>query len=464
MDNRQLQIIRTRVEQIREESPWMEEYEIEAIICSEFSLSEFDSTSFLSTVHSVVDSGPKVPPPLPEEITMSDRLIEHYSEIQPDAIGKFGAYEGVKTGPAQRRDVATRALYDLAKAAESDEASSAIVAKARETISQNIRRESNRIGLTLLLSHIIQVALSFVLVVFTVLIMGWTLDEVYNFITQPSSMALLHAGLLLLAFAFPFVTYIFIHKLPIGEIIPLHKLRRGELLPMVGMGLAMMMADGVLCNYINYPGAVRGANYSYEAVSFGNNPNDMILTFVCLGIIPALIETFVFDGVILQVMRRRGGDGFALVISSVFYALMTTNFVEMPGAFLTNLMLGYLVIFSGSLVPAVAVRLVERILFFGVTQLGFIVSDTTIVQYIDCFITIILIACGIVGFFLLIARFPELFMLKKSDPCLTMWQKIKLSVLRIPVLILMLIAIVSSLMQVFDIDTILTQMEKFIYE
>lgn len=464
MDNQQLQIIKTRVEQIREESPWMEEYEIEAVICSEFSLAEFDSTSLLSTVQSVVNSDNKLPPPLPEELTVEDRLIENYSEIQPDVIGKFGAYEGKKTGPAQRRDVATRALYDLAKAAESDEASSAVVAKARETISVNIKSEADRLGITLLLSTLIQAAISLAIVIFTIIVMGWSLDDVYEFITQPSSMALLHAGLLLLAFAFPFITYIFIHKLPVSEMIPLHKTRRGELPPMIGMGLALMMVNGCICNYIKYPGSLRGANYSYEAVSFGTSASDILLTLFCLAILPALIETFVFDGVVLQVLRRRGGDGFALVVSSLLYAIMTTNFVEMPGAFVTNLMLGYLVIFSGSLFPAMAARLIERLLYFGITQLGFFFSNTMIVQYIDCFVTILIIGIGIVSFLVLIKRFPELFMLKKSDPCLTMAQKIHMAMLRVPILLLVLIAVISSLIQIFDLDTILSAMETILYE
>lgn len=461
MDKRQMEIIRTRVEQIREESPWMEEYEIEAIICSEFSLTEFDTTSVISTVESVVGSAQREI--ITEDSALPERLIENYSEIQPDAIGKFAAYEGVKTGPAQRRDVATRALYDLAKAAESDEASAAVVEKARETITANIQGESDRIGITLILSLAIQAAISLVLVIFTVLIMGWTLDEVYDFITKPSSMALLHAGLLLLAFGFPFITYIFVHKLPINEIIPLHKLRQGELLPMIGMGLSMMMVEGCISNYVNYPGAVRGANYSYDIVSFGNTWTDAILTFLCLGVIPALIETFVFDGVILQTMRRRGGDGFALFFSSAMFALMTTNFVEMPGAFLTNLMLGYLVIFSGSLIPAVAVRLTERVLFFGITQTGFIIQNTHVVQYVDCIVTILLIVLGIVSFFVLLSRFPELFMLKKSDPCLTIGQKLRLSFTRWSIAVIAAISLAASLVQLFDLDSILTAVEKVLF-
>ena len=487
MDNQQREIIRTRIKQIREESPWMEEYEIEAIICAEFSLVELDSSlmqdgpapqpqraySSAQAVRSTVNANspsqvaPEVPAAKTSAVvnmanTMDERLLENYSEIQKDAIGKFGAYEGRNTGPAQRRDMATRALYDLVKAAETNNEASAVVDKARAVISKNIRQECDRVGITLLISESVQVAIGLIITIFTVLVMGWNLDEVYNFVTQPSSMALLHAGLLLLAFAFPFVAYLFIHKLPIDEMIPLHKLRSGELLPMVGMGLGVMMVEGAISNYIKYPGVVRGANYSFDAVSFGNNAGDMLLTLFGMGIIPALIETFVFNGVILQVMRRRGGDGFALIVSSLLYMILTANFVEMPGAFISSLILGYMVVFSGSLLPAVVTRLVERLLFFAITQMGFLVNDTTIVQYVDCFVTIVLIALGIVSFIVQIQRFPELFVVKRSDPCLTIPQKLGLAVTRVPIIILIVLAVLSSVVQLIDLDSILTLFEEYI--
>lgn len=488
MDNQQREIIRTRIKQIREESPWMEEYEIEAIICAEFSLVELDS----SLMHDAPAAPPQPtftsaaavraaaranspsqveppPTPAPQPSTASNianavdvRLLENYSEIQKDAIGKFGAYEGRNTGPAQRRDIATRALYDLVKAAESNQEASAVVDKARAVISKNIRQECDRVGIALLISEGIQVAIGLLITVFTVLVMGWNLDEVYNFVTKPSSMALMHAGLLLLAFAFPFVAYLFIHKLPLDEMIPLHKLRSGELLPMVGIGLGVMMVEGVISNYVRYPGLVRGANYSFDAVSFGNNAGDMLLTLFGMGIIPALIETFVFNGVILQVMRRRGGDGFALVFSSLLYMILTANFVDMPGAFISSLILGYMVVFSGSLLPAVVTRLVERLLFFGITQMGFLVNNTDTVQYIDCFITIVLIALGIVAFLAQIKEFPEMFVIKRSDPCLTVAQKIRMSVVRVPILILIALAVVTSAVQLFDLDFILAMFEKYV--
>ena len=447
MDNRKLDAVRIRVQQIRAESPWMEDYEIEAIVCTEFDLSSFN----VSEVRAVTDSA--------NALQTSNA---GYDSIREDAIGKFGAYEPVSKGAAQRKDMATRALYTLTEKGN-DQQSRAVLQKAAATIGKNIKRESNRVGFSLLLFIVIEVIISVIIVMFTVSIMGWSIDEVYAFVVKPSNMAMLHAGMLLLGLAFPFLAYLFIHKLPINEMVPLHSLRKGELMPLVWTGLGMMMVDGCISNYISHPDGLRGANYNFDVVSFGSTPIDVLLTFVCLGIIPALIETFVFNGVILQVFRRRGGDGFALVFSSLLFAIMTPNFAEMPGAFLTSLWLGYMVIYSGSLVPAVIVRLAERILFFVVTQMGFLVSDIDFIMYADCFISIIIILIGMVSMATLLKRFPEYFVIKRSDPVLTMGQKLRFGLTRWSIIALMLYSIVFSVIQLFDINEIIERTTTMLY-
>lgn len=449
MNNRYSQIsnaVRDRVIQIRSESPWMEDYEIEAIVCTEFNLDALD----VSDIHALTSS--------------SGGTVLHtgqYNAIKSDAIGKFAAYEPVNKGAAQRRDNATRALYTLTE--QNDSRSAAILSRARSTIGGNIRKESSHVGFSLLLFIVIEVIISVILVFFTIGVMGWSVDELYASITQPRSMALLHAGMLLIGLAFPMLAYIYIHKLPLNEMVPLHNLRKGELGPMVWMGLALMMVDGCFVNYVTHPGGLRGANYSFDVVSFGSNLGDAMLTFFCLGVVPALIESFVFNGVILQVLRRRGGDTFALFMSSILFALLTTNFVEMPGAMLTSMLLGYLTIFSGSLVPAVVVRLLERLLFFGVTQLGFSAGNSELVGYVDSAISVIIMVGGLLAVAKMLKRFPEFFVLKRSDPCLSLAEKLKISVSRWSVVLLMLYSLVFSIIQLFDLDQILSNASTVMY-
>ena len=446
MDNKKLDAVRIRVQQIRAESPWMEDYEIEAIICTEFDLHSFN----VSEVRAITDSNKS-----------QDFQNSGYQAIREDAIGKFGAYEPVNKGKAQRRDIATRALYDLTT--QDDQQARAVVEKARMTIGKNIKKESSHIGFSLLIFVAIEALISVIIVMFTVQTMGWSIDQVYDFTINPRNMAMLHAGILLLGLAFPFLAYLFIHKMPISEMVPLHNLRKGELMPLVWTGLAMTQLNGCIINYLSHPGALRGANYNFDVVSFGSSPVDILLTFAGLGVIPALIETFVFNGVILQAFRRRGGDGFALIISSLLFAILTTNFAEMPGAFVTNLWLGYMVIYSGSLVPAVIVRLGERILFFAITQMGFSVSDINLVMYVDSFISILIILIGLVSLAKLLRRFPEYFVIKRSDPVLTMGQKLGCALSRWSVIALILYSIVFSLVQTYDLSTIIKEASERLY-
>ncbi len=447
MDNRKLEAVRMRVQQIRTESPWMEDYEIEAIVCTEFNLDSFNVSEF----RAVVDKN---------RAPMGHGAV--YSAIKEDAIGKFGAYESVNKGAAQRKDLATRALYTLTENADNTQ-NAAVLKKAAATISNNIKSESGRVGFTLLLFVIMEIVISVVIVMFTVSVMGWSIDEVYDFITKPQSMAMLHGGMLLLGLAFPFLAYLYIHKLPINEMVPLHSLRKGELGPLVWMGLAMMMLDGCFVNYIAHPGAVRGANYSMDVISFGTSAMDILLTFFCLGVIPAIIESFVFNGVILQVLRRRGGDAFALIVSSLLFAILTTNFVEMPGAFLSAMWLGYMVIYSGSLIPAVVVRLIDRLLFFAITQLGFILPDIEIVMYIDCLVTVVILVAGLLSMVTLLRRFPEYFVLKRSDPVVNLGKKVGMAMSRWSVLLLIVYSLAFSALQLLDINAIIERVSASIY-
>ncbi len=458
--------IRSRVEQLRNDSPWLEEYQLEAILCTELEIDPSLTPDQYVLLEAALRNSRTTSSPTSTRVAGGQ-----YTTITEDTSGKFGAYEAVNKGASQRKDLATRALYTLTENAAAGERSSAVLEKARISISRNIKQEVSRVSFTLSLFMVLSVLLSFLIVAaFTIFtynrntIGHFRLSDVDAFISSPQTMALLHAGVMLLCMAVPFVVYVLAHKLPVHEMIPLHKLRQGEFLPMFFVGLGVLVLDGCLVNYLSLLGNgaasgnltnVRGAFYSFDAIAMGSSPFEIAITLVCLGIIPALIETFVFNGVILQVLRRRGGDSFALLMSSLLFALSTTNFVEMIGSFISCMLLGYLVIYSGSLIPAAAARLTERLLFVLITQLGFLSkSGINFIHYIDCLLSIVLLVAAVFFARIMLQRFPEMFVLKKSDPCLTLGQKIRISLLRVPVLVLMALCLLFSLIQLIPLENI----------
>ena len=472
------ELIRSRVEQLRIDSPWLEEYQIEAILCTELGI----DPNLTPDKYVVLEAALR-----------STRVETHtgragvpagrqYSTITEDATGKFGAYEAVNKGAAQRKDIATRALYTLTENAASGERSSAVLDKARVTISRNIKQEMNLVGFTLMLFMVLSLVVSFVVVIgFAVFSYNqdsfslFKLSEVDAFMSDPQTMAFLQAGVMLLCLAVPFLIYVLAHKLPVHEMIPLHKLRQGEFFPMFWVGLGVLVLDGCLVHYLSslfdrgsaaYANltSVRGAFYSFDAVSMGTTAPQIIMTVVCLGIIPSLIETFVFNGVILQVLRRRGGDSYALLISSLLFALCTTDFIEMIGAFISCMLLGYMVIYSGSLIPAAAARLAERLLVVIITQLGFSATgNINLIHYVDCLLTIVLLLTAVFFARIMLQRFPEMFVLKKSDPCLTLNEKVRMSVTRAPVLLLIILCLIVSLLQLIPLEQLPVYADQMMY-
>lgn len=447
--------INARIEQIRAEKPWLEEYEIEAIVANE------------SGVDLLADG-------------YSSRRSSKYSAITPDKEGRYGAYsaeaepdpepesEPEKPAPsaAERHRVTRPPVRGavMEQEQEADPEKDAALKRTKKTVLSNIKHESNLIGATLIAYIVFTLALGVFISVFLNVIAGWDINELYTFISNPQNSALIQGGMLFIGLALPFLIYIYIHRLPIGDMIPLHKLRKGEFAPMFFVGLGVLMVSGYIENLISSKFSLTGANFSYNTLSFGTTIGEFLISLLCMTFIPALVETLVFNGIILQVFRRRGGDAFALLFSSALYALLFCNFAEMPGAFFSSVVLGYMVIFSGSLLPAISIRLAERLLFVVITQLGFVISGSLeTIAYIDIAVTILLVAAAVLQSVTLLRRFPDFFKIKHSSQVAGMGEKFRAAISRPTVILLIIYSFGMALIQLLPLDELLKQAENVFF-
>jgi len=444
--------IKAKIDALKEEKPWLELYEIEAIIAEETGI---DVANYL------------------QNEPTDNKKGSNYSAITADVSGKYGAYEDdddddkpqeIQQPAVEQPKVESVSPAEAALQAEREAAKKAVEKRARKTIAKNINSEMSRVGFTLLLYVVLTLAACVGLSLFLVVLMGKDITEVSAFVSDPKFAAVFEGALLFLGLALPFVFYIYINKLPVGDMVPLKQLRDGELLPMIFIGLGVVMLEGYAVNLLATDFDFTGANYSYNSVSLGTTFGEFIVSLLCLSLVPALVETFVFNGVILQVLRRRGGDGYALIMSAILHAILCANFEDMIGAFVTSLVLGYLVIYSGSLVPAVIVRGIDLIIFLGITQLGFIVPSLDTVMLIDMVISLGLIVAAIFSIMTMLKRFPNFFQIKKGDQYMTVGEKVRISLLRPTVLILAAYSVCFALIQLFPIDEILEFAEGKIYD
>lgn len=125
-------------------------------------------------------------------------------------------------------------------------------------------------------------------------------------------------------------------------------------------GIAISMAVWVLCTFLLDISA--GLLQNIHLIEL--HPENSLPTvaaalpiyLIRILLVPALLEEFLFRGVILRSLRQFG-DSFAIVVSAASFSLIHYNLTRDLRAFALGLILGYFVIRSGSIWTAVAGRL-----------------------------------------------------------------------------------------------------------
>lgn len=146
-----------------------------------------------------------------------------------------------------------------------------------------------------------------------------------------------------------------------------------------------------------------------------------IVFLVSLSIIPALAEELVFRGIIMQPLRR-WGDHFAVLVSAALFGLMHGNFNQIPFAFVVGLIIGFMVIKTGTLWTGIVIHFFNNF-FSGVLSIvDEHVSDRAS-QLISAGYFVLLLAAGLLCLIFLLKAFPDFFRLRRDPQMLSLQQK-----------------------------------------
>ncbi len=128
---------------------------------------------------------------------------------------------------------------------------------------------------------------------------------------------------------------------------------------------------------------------------------------------PAILEEFLFRGVIMQSLRRFG-DFFALVCSSILFSFAHHNLVQGPNALMLGFAIGFFVLRTGSLRTGILIHFVNNLLS---VIIDFLSRDLAVKQaeMLTMFVFGFYIICGLVGFALLQFHHGGTFALARSD-------------------------------------------------
>lgn len=81
----------------------------------------------------------------------------------------------------------------------------------------------------------------------------------------------------------------------------------------------------------------------------------LVLNIISTAVLPALVEEMIFRGYLMGSLRPYG-DGIALVLSAFVFGLFHGNVLQIPFAFILGLVLGWMVIQTGSIWTAVVLH------------------------------------------------------------------------------------------------------------
>ncbi len=95
-------------------------------------------------------------------------------------------------------------------------------------------------------------------------------------------------------------------------------------------------------------------NPSYDSPAL-DSPLEAAVSLISVALVPAISEEMFFRGLILSKLKPFG-DGFAIFASSLLFALMHGNFVQIPFTLFVGLTLGYVTVYSGSMLPAMLIH------------------------------------------------------------------------------------------------------------
>ncbi len=102
-----------------------------------------------------------------------------------------------------------------------------------------------------------------------------------------------------------------------------------------------------------------------------------IMSIIKIAVVPALVEEFAIRGVMMQPLRKYG-DGFAIMASSLIFALMHGSVVQGAFAFLVGLVLGYVAVATGSIWTGVLIHFINNffaVIISGIGILNFTASN-----------------------------------------------------------------------------------------
>ncbi|MDD2417727.1 MAG: type II CAAX endopeptidase family protein [Oscillospiraceae bacterium] len=318
---------------------------------------------------------------------------------------------------------------------------------------RQLRRDSNFVGIAVL-TQIILLQLSFVLVIFALWFSG--IIEVQN----DQFYGLGNIGFLVI-YSFAYIIGMglpapIIAAISRRKINPFSKLDSapGEIgfvsvVLVLLAGMAICVFANFITSYITFFLSQFGILPPEMPSYLENNIPSFIMNIIVFAVLPAILEEMVYRGYVLRTLLKYG-NGFALVVSSLLFALMHGNLQQIPFAFIVGLACGYLMISTGQIWPAMMLHFLNNFMSTLLQYAGMSLDTEVQSQKMILLVFAFIVMLGLTSLLILFGRSDPIIRLNRSPNSLqlTNGQKASSSLLAPAIIITIAIAIALTILSI----------------
>lgn len=264
-----------------------------------------------------------------------------------------------------------------------------------------LRHKVNTVALAYLIMLIIQLLWEYYFIKILKLF-GIPVSVLSNMVSNTATMLVLNVALTAIMFTVPFIAVLSRESIKVSKLISFAKPKREYFIPLVFMGIGGCMLANIIGNYVTKIFSSLGIENEDVFTSLPQGVFGVLLSYVAVCVAPALLEEFAWRGVTMNVLRR-GGDGYALFVSAMFFGLMHLNMTQIPFAFVVGLVLGFAYIKSGSFWTGAVIHFINNALSVTL-EYATDGMDVLLNNLIQTAVMIVAIILGLAGLMMYINR------------------------------------------------------------
>ncbi len=236
----------------------------------------------------------------------------------------------------------------------------------------------------------------------------------------------------LVQFLVPFCVYCAVMHMPSAVAFPSRIPDSSIALPAVPIALGVSVIAGTSVGVVQQVFQQFGVVPVAPDYAPPGNMAAFVLYAVQLAVFAPLVEEFVFRGAIMQSLRQFG-DTFALVISSLIFAMLHMNMVQFPYAFLMGLTIGYFVLRTSSIWTGIFIHMANNGISLVFTIVDPVLDDSTYILLYYILNAILLLAALLCAVFMLRSH-RNMFTMSKQGSVIQEKIKYRVFLLCVPML------------------------------